>query len=447
MASFAQLPDELRRLLETATGTFASTATKFLDAIPNPEQHFARACEILNTVSNGSNDWRPIERTIGFKLNATFTLYWLYREYDVRMNPFVSHFVEICEAERGPPPLGSEKESQMDRLRRARCKMMLAILGSEGSKLAEISARDFFNNFDQLRLGESTDLKNFAQDEEEIPIFAWSNRSENQSGRATNGYYSNGRQKAAGTASPAPGQNKQPVFAQNYPVPQKDQTNAAFVEETLSNAHIRHLNSKEKSMLLRSIEYAGKKYQPTDPEAYKRMLDINFDILQALTVEVLKRNSDPARKALLDTILPKLNLELRSLDLINHLVVRPTRDEARASGSMSPGSETKLALMTTAERTHLLHVFIENCILQMEAPYGDMDGIPANTRRSRGPDIARKVKLLCMFITNLLTREIVTGQELYYELQNLYMEFAAFKEARELWANATGGRGIGMTGM
>ncbi|KAJ6258880.1 hypothetical protein Dda_5775 [Drechslerella dactyloides] len=499
MASFAQLPDELRRLLETATATFASTATKFLEAIPSPEQHFARACEILITltatttsaastgVSHGSGDWRPMEKGIGFQLNATFMLYWLYREYDIHLNPFRSHFVETCEAERARPT-SSEKWSGIDRLRKARCKMLLAILGGEGSKLADLSAKDFYTNFEQLRLGESTDLRTFAE-EEEAPIQAWATtattRADQPQSQSTNGYHGNsgGRhQKSAaaarGTPSPSPGQAKQPVFAQNYPMPvpflQKDQeantsaasassektVSRAFVD-ALSNAHVRHLASSEKNMLLSNITHAARIYPTTaDPEPYRRMLDLNFDILQPLTVEILLTTSErnPHRNVLLNAILPKLNLELRSLDLINHIVLRPARDDAPpptpppsrtpkssgSSASSTAASDSKPPLLTAAERTHLLHVFISNCILKLETPYGDLDGIPATARRAKGPDVARKVKLLCMFITNLLTREVVTASELYFELQNIYMGFTAVKEAKELWANATGGRGVGM---
>ncbi|KAK6530148.1 hypothetical protein TWF694_003516 [Orbilia ellipsospora] len=517
MASYSQLPDELRRLLETVTSPFASTATKFLDAIPNPEQHFTRACEILITLiatatpnsTPATSEWRPMEKNIGFRLNATFTLYWLYREYDVLLNPFRSHFVETCEAEKarmgnlGP----GERDTAGERLRRARLKMLLAILGGEGSKLADLSAKDFYGTFEQMRLGESADLRTFAE-EEGPPVQAWhttttttTREHQQQSQKSTNGYHANGggRKTAGGTPSPAPvGQTKQPVFAQSFPHPhpqsypvssgtsiitRKDQANAsssAFTEETatppppsqspydnnggsavsndiiedaLSNAHVRHLNSKERNMLLGNIIQAGRIYHASDPEAYRRMLDLNFDLLQSLTVEILRKSStststnanrDTKRQALLNAVLPKLNLELRSLDLINHLVVRPATDEPNAT-LLAPADSKTVPIMTVSERTHLLHVFISNCILQLEAPYGNHDdGIPLTTRRGKGPDVARKVKLLCMFITNLLTREVVNSGELYFEMQNIYMGFTTFREARELWTNATGGRGVGV---
>ncbi|KAK6332897.1 hypothetical protein TWF696_002916 [Orbilia brochopaga] len=520
MASFAQLPDELCRLLESATATFAATATKFLEAIPNPDQHFARACEILITLtttstastgtpstgaSNGSGDaWRPLEKNVAFRLNATFMLYWLYREYDIHLNPFRSHFVETCEAERARLPSSSEKESAFDRLRRARYKMLLAILGGEGSKLADLSARDFYTSFEQLRLGESTDLRTFAEDEEPS-IQAWTTtttstttttaRHDQSQRQAAHGYHGGNKQQqksaVRNTPSPGPGQAKQPVFAQNHPMPvpflQKDlQANtlaasasasaSASLEENvprafvdaLSNAHVRHLTPLEKNMLLNNMTYAAHVYPVSaDPEPYRRMLDLNFDILQPLTVEILLQTSDrnPQRSALLNSILPKLNLELRSLDLINHLILRSARDDAppptpppsrtlkisssgssanRGSNAAAAASDSKPPLLTASERTHLLHVFISNCILKLETPYGDLDGIPATARRAKGPDVARKVKLLCMFITNLLTRDVVTASELYFELQNIYMGFTAIKEAKELWANATGGRGVGM---
>ncbi|KAK6337383.1 hypothetical protein TWF730_002784 [Orbilia blumenaviensis] len=570
MASFAQLPDELRRLLETVTVPFASTATKFLEAIPNPEQHFARACEILITLTtvngpggiNGgavahatTGDWRPVEKNIGFRLNATFMLYWLYKEHDVHVNPFRSHFLESCEAEKGRN-VSLEKERPEERLMRARCKMMLAILGGEGSKLSDLSAKEFFANFEHLRLGESTDLRTFVDVEDEFPpISAWArpdqhhshhnnnnnnthhHQQQRQQGGA-NGYHGNSRQRAAGTPSPAPIQRGQPVFAQNYPqnhpyssssssspLPSSsisssaNRNPAAFAEETttvpnaivatttaaaedvsvvedaLKNAHVRHLNASERSMLRANIETAAKIYKADDPEAYRRMLDLNFDILQSLTVEILKNNynnnnndnnndqrrsqqqrpwgissssntgkgieksnsnssgsGSGSRQSLLDTVLPRLNLELRSFDLINHLAYRPALDEPRTNSSRNypPTPQNDITkqppVLTLEERTRLLHVFTSNCIRQLEVPYGDVDGIPVTTARrtNRGPDVGRKVKLLCMFITNLLTREIVSSQEMYFEMQDLYMGFTNFKEAKELWTNATGGRGVGV---
>lgn len=540
MASFAQLPEELRRLLETVTAPFASTATKFLEAIPNPEQHFARACEILITLttvngpggisggggssSGGGGDWRPMERNIGFRLNATFMLYWLYKEHDIHVNPFRSHFLETCEAEKGRYVTAGEKESAVERLKRARCKMLLAILGGEGSKLSDLSAKDFYTNFEHLRVGESADLRTFADEDEFPPISAWAPRPEQQHQQrqqgGANGYHGNSRQRAAGTPSPAPIQRGQPVFAQNYPpnhpssssplpsssisssANRNPPTAAAFAEETtavpnavlaataaaaedvsvvedaLTNAHIRYLNASERSMLRANIETAAKIYKAEDPEAYRRMLDLNFDILQSLTVEMLKNNNNndqqqqqqqqqqrgvgigskesSSRQLLLDTILPRLNLELRSLDLINHLVYRPAKDEPRKppqpTSTTSQNDYTKHPpILTLEERTRLLHVFTSNCIRQLESsPYGDtIEGIPVTTARrtNRGPDVGRKVKLLCMFITNLLTREIVSSQEMYFEMQDLYMGFTNFKEAKELWTNATGGRGVGQAGV
>ncbi|KAK6515053.1 hypothetical protein TWF506_007405 [Arthrobotrys conoides] len=565
MASFAQLPEELRRLLETVTVPFASTATKFLEAIPNPEQHFARACEILITLTTangpggvcggggtggglpGSNggDWRPMEKNIGFRLNATFMLYWLYKEHDIHVNPFRSHFLETCEAEKGRYVIG-EKESAVERLKRARCKMLLAILGGEGSKLSDLSAKDFYHNFEQLRVGESADLRTFSDEDEFPPISAWAprpdqhqhhhNQQQQRQQGGANGYHGNSRQRAAGTPSPAPVQRGQPVFAQNYPhnhpssssspLPysssisssaNRNPPTAAFAEETtavpnailateaataatagdvsvvedaLISAQIRHLNASERDMLHANIETAAKVYKVEDPEAYLRMLDLNFDILQALTVEILKNDhnngqpqqlqqqggssgskkitsngsssggggsggSSSGRQLLLDTILPRLNLELRSLDLINHLVYRPAKDEPPKNSPPTPTpapSQNDFTkhhpILTLEERTRLLHVFTSNCIRQLEvSPYGDsIDGIPASTARrtNRGPDVGRKVKLVCMFITNLLTREIVSSREMYYEMQDLYMGFTNFKEAKELWTNATGGRGVGV---
>ncbi|EWC44169.1 hypothetical protein DRE_06994 [Drechslerella stenobrocha 248] len=447
MASFAQLPDELRRLLETATApaTFASTATKFLDAVPNPEQHFARACEILITLTTAIAGARR-----------------LLPSSDVRGGE-------------GPPAVDIGEGG---------CRRP-----AEEGELADLSAKDFYTGFEQLRLGESTDLRTFAE-EEETPIqAAWSTaaRHDQPHKQGSNGHYgsasrSRSQQKpaaAGSTPSPAPGQSKQPVFAHNHPMPVKSkdvEANRSFavaeetvpravVEDALANAHIRHLTAAEKNVLLGNMALAARIYPPApDPEPYRRMLDLNFDILQPLTVEILRvpDQRDPARTALLNAVLPKLNLELRSLDLINHLALRPARDEASAAApkpapasrgekTSSAGApltaasnDSKPSVLTTAERTHLLHVFISNCILQLEAPYGDMDGIPATARRAKGPDVARKVKLLCMFITNLLTREVVTAQELYFEMQNIYMGFTTFKEARELWTNATGSRGVGI---
>ncbi|RVD83913.1 uncharacterized protein DFL_005685 [Arthrobotrys flagrans] len=483
MASFAQLPEELRRLLETVTAPFASTATKFLEAIPNPEQHFARACEILITLttvngpggisggggssSGGGGDWRPMERNIGFRLNATFMLYWLYKEHDIHVNPFRSHFLETCEAEKGRYVTAGEKESAVERLKRARCKMLLAILGGEGSKLSDLSAKDFYTNFEHLRVGESADLQTTRWSE-------WISRKQQTKGRRDPLTSSHTKRTTAAAFAEETTAVPNAVLAATAAAAE----DVSVVEDALTNAHIRYLNASERSMLRANIETAAKIYKAEDPEAYRRMLDLNFDILQSLTVEMLKNNNNndqqqqqqqqqqrgvgigskesSSRQLLLDTILPRLNLELRSLDLINHLVYRPAKDEPRKppqpTSTTSQNDYTKHPpILTLEERTRLLHVFTSNCIRQLESsPYGDtIEGIPVTTARrtNRGPDVGRKVKLLCMFITNLLTREIVSSQEMYFEMQDLYMGFTNFKEAKELWTNATGGRGVGQAGV
>ncbi|KAK6500197.1 hypothetical protein TWF481_010546 [Arthrobotrys musiformis] len=491
MASFAQLPDELRRLLESVATPFSSTATKFLEAIPNPEHHFARACEILITLttvngpggiaggssngttggSSGGNDWRPMEKNIGFRLNATFMLYWLYKEHDIHVNPFRSHFLETCEAEKGRYVNTGEKESAVERLRRARCKMLLAILGGEGSKLSDLSAKDFYTNFEHLRLGESADLRTFSDEDEFPPISAWARPEPHQQTHhhsrtgGTNGYP---RQRTTGTPSPAPVRG-QPVFAQNYPanfssssssspsLSSSANRNPPAAEETptvpnailappstaeeeedilktaIENVHLRHLTPTERNIIRSNPSPAVNLYTIQDAETYQKTLDLNPETLYILTVELLTPSS-AKRDILLTTILPRLNLELRSLDLINHLVYRPAINTPPLQNEYA----TATPLLTQEERTRLLHVFTSNCIRQLEHPYGDE--IPV---RSKGPDVGRKVKLLCMFLTGLLTREIVSVGEMYYELQDLYMGFTGFREARELWTNVTGGRGVG----
>lgn len=116
------LSPDLVELLSVFTVTFQSTAANFLSQSSVKEEPFSRVCELHNTLllletsklpttvlellrdpdGNGKNkepekDYalKQAQELLGFMLNAEFVLFELYREYGIRMNPSLSHWVTI----------------------------------------------------------------------------------------------------------------------------------------------------------------------------------------------------------------------------------------------------------------------------------------------------------------------------------------------------------------
>lgn len=138
MTSTAPLPPDLLILLLSGfTTPFALTAQTFRQRIPESE-HFLRICELHNTLEvltlssepvvdlrllregsrpgsgrspvsrrvngNGSSGVtlkQDAEDLLAFMLNAEFVLWQMYAEFDIALNPNLSHWVGLCRSFEG----------------------------------------------------------------------------------------------------------------------------------------------------------------------------------------------------------------------------------------------------------------------------------------------------------------------------------------------------------
>jgi len=134
-----------------------------------------------------------------------------------------------------------------------------------------------------------------------------------------------------------------------------------------------------------------------------RLLSHNPTVANSLIDSVLEHNY-PERENLLSNILPHLDLELVSLDCMNRLV----------STNLDIVVDK---LLSEDEKNHLLHLYIANAIREID------ETTQAQTR---------KIRLLCLFLDNLLRKGTVDAEEFFYEFQEIRYRFIWVKEARDL---------------
>lgn len=110
------LAPDLVDLLSVWTVTFQITAAAFLAQPSVVSEPFSRVCELHTTLLLLENAKLPIavlevlrgdkkvettdalrqaQELLGFMLNAEFVLFELYREYGIRLNPSLSHWVSV----------------------------------------------------------------------------------------------------------------------------------------------------------------------------------------------------------------------------------------------------------------------------------------------------------------------------------------------------------------
>lgn len=124
MTSNNLLSIELLGVLLPFTDPFQDTSARFRSRIAGDADTFPRVCELHNTLDLLAESKKPMrhlwdlhatgarggaspvpsspdstkdaEDLLGFMLNSEFLLYELYREYEVSLNPSLSHWISIC---------------------------------------------------------------------------------------------------------------------------------------------------------------------------------------------------------------------------------------------------------------------------------------------------------------------------------------------------------------
>jgi hypothetical protein len=160
MTSTAHLPADLLSELLPFSESFEATSTRFLTRLArDDEDTFPRVCELHNTLdllsaspapmrhlvelrggggqgqlaSVGGNTNQDAEDLLGFMLNAEFVLYALYDEYELLLNPNLSHWVSICrEFERHARGHSGGDWGLRDKVLKIRAAFVRGILGEQG---------------------------------------------------------------------------------------------------------------------------------------------------------------------------------------------------------------------------------------------------------------------------------------------------------------------------
>lgn len=173
------LSPDLVDLLSAWTVTFQTTATAFLAQPSVISEPFSRVCELHNTLllleqsklptavlevlresEDGDDDntatqkrkqknvdpqndaMRQAQELLGFMLNAEFVLFELYREYAIRMNPSLSHWVTVSrdfdrwyKANTGPDGQPVGEWGVKEKVFKIRVAFVKGILAEQGPKV------------------------------------------------------------------------------------------------------------------------------------------------------------------------------------------------------------------------------------------------------------------------------------------------------------------------
>jgi hypothetical protein len=295
----------------------------------------------------------------------------------------------------------------------------------------------FINRFEQIEIEGSLRMGDFLNQDTD------QSEANDTSSNNTGEYLDKGKQKEAEPSYPSPislNEEKLPQDVCSCIKLRRTYTDGTEFQlyNVFSAAHERQLGQQEKRLIQNKLPALAKEYVPL-PDTFKALLDLNFDIGEALVYEILSLDRGEARVLLLDGVLPYLDLDIRALDLINHLIMPPGRIHSPKNGTHDDKEQNNVTLLSRDEAKRLVHVFISNRIRQLETSYNDLGTFTPSLRRDRSPETARKVQVLCLFIMNLLRNDIVSAEEIYFEVQNLFTSFVWVKEAKELHLNVTGG--------
>jgi len=306
-------------------------------------------------------------------LNGEFVLYWLYREFDIDLNPFLTHWTNFCE--------NHEEEHNKD------FKGTTSHIGSQTP--SKPLTRFLF--IKDILAGKGEEVK-----------LTWFNRGHRI------------LMTVIQLSTKTPNEIERELRSSQY-VTTGDSTSSDVVEKSqnamigtvgkdphlLDAAQRRKLELNDERHLILQLPQLVDQIE-IDTSILVKLLSHNPTIANSLIDSILNHNY-PDRENLLTNILPRLDLELLSLDCINRLV--------------STDAENVDKLLSQDEKNHLLHLYIANAIREID----EMPQVQT-----------RKIRLLCLFLDNLLRKGIIDAEEFFYEFQEIRYRFIWVKEARNL---------------
>ncbi|KAL7272709.1 hypothetical protein RUND412_004473 [Rhizina undulata] len=543
------LPPELIAVLVTSSSAFASTAHRFHELsllTIKDSYYFPRVCEIHNTLdlisasknpavlldrlrtpistqppqpsvtphsqysipssvspltasisslsdhspqskSAETEQYRQAKDTLGFLLNAEFLLFQIYREYELRLNPNLHHWVRVCgtlkkylDAKRkkstvmqfgviGSGKRGGDGEEAEWVLRetvlKIRAGFVKGLLGGFGEKLAVITPDEFASKGDDF--SDSVNLRAF-----HMAIQAQGVEDLDEIDDELDALYRNGY-----TPSTIP----------NQPPPNGDRNGLTNASNNSDYGPIGSLPSRRTSV---ATTTNGSLTPPS--ASVLRQMSVSQPTQETISVAQLTSLLNTAKEKTLPTGLCQtlltqiassqilLNTCLRDLlspvelglfILNNKLFARDLVLLTFAHHPRQPGphAEIRQALFTTLgslpielESLEVLHFICEKtkgiiedeevlwlahrvinsairAVDEMDGRHNDMGGGGGASGGGQGRNSQiRAVQLLCLFIKSLLSKNVITGQDVYYEVLELGTRFVFVKDARELKQSLNG---------
>ncbi|CAZ85939.1 unnamed protein product [Tuber melanosporum] len=460
------LPAELVRALTIFTDPFQKTANAFLSIPTVRENAFTRVCELHNTLEILSTVPEPIvalmqilgtriasghdfarssaREYLGFMLNAEFVLFEAYRIYGLRMNPSLSHWVDVC---RDYEAVERQKQMQQgdgrgagsgirEEVLRIRVAFVKGILGEHGDRLAGLSPHEFAGR----GLEFVVDVESFTEALREQGIYDAPMEGKNNL-RGGDGGAKKGQNRRelgideAGASVGGSGCSSASGLTSGVQTPSNGrpsplaQDTAAEVSAFLVRAMSEELRPNVVSSLLATL-----KSTPSLLTTYP------LDFLSTPTLASLISNNPVLARGILLLLLsspittttpPSPSNSHRRQEILSGLsFLTPTLNALETINILI----TQTSALTEDETNLLIHNFLSNGTRSAEEMLDGEYRDGGSGKRAQ----ARQVQLLCLFVQSLLRAGVISLRDVYYEVQMLGVTFMYVKEARELWKAVCG---------
>ncbi|KAH0541591.1 hypothetical protein FGG08_003939 [Glutinoglossum americanum] len=458
----ASLPPELAVLLTKYRDSFDESTVTFASKL-NPDDHFTTACQLLNTLVdletrgdqtenmfyNALQQGESLSRTelheclAAFVFNAEYMLFQFYRQYEIRMNPFLSHWVEVIrdwEKTFGRDfHEGKQKAKTTTAIRNVdldifstRVQLVRGILAGEGVKLGSYSPHEFYVFLANTFQSRIIDVSKFEESLEDMEIYDKPAKKQIE-------HHSTPEDIKSQTVL-APGATK---WEEESSEALKDQL-ISIIMTTAED----HLPIETVDFVMTGLQNDISVITPNLVRFTAGQLPTTVEINFQWTVKLLELilghrqlRADPklsdARQELI-TAITRLPSTIMPMDLITTLLIRGCVEDVpwvvhgflanalRAIEYM--GSHTA----TSAHTQHLEQYYYESSPLITPFEGG---GIPMQTVERGRAAQAQAIRLLTVFINSLVTKRLMSAQELHFEIEEIGVRYIWIPEARGFWGD------------
>lgn len=205
---------------------------------------------------------------------------------------------------------------------------------------------------------------------------------------------------------------------------------ASAILATLYEATQRHISAQEQEVILNHLtanplDLATTSF-PFEPEEFASLASNSKGLAMELAQIGYFKTSNKTMANNLTNNLTRLPITLDNLEVITSVVVD------------SPGKDYQL--LPANEKHFLLHNFLSTSLRILEEP---SDIYSQQARAQHRQAIAGKVKLLCLFLRNLVVKSVIAANpdpveveamgDYGFEMQELGLRFGWVKDAKKLW--------------